>query len=78
MEFPFGFKSDDESSNRGYVLKLNKIFYGLKHASTNGFSCLKKGLEDRDFEQSDIDPCVFYRKDDIIVCYVDNCIIISK
>ena len=39
---------------------------------------MKKWLEDRDYKQSDIDPCVLYRKDSIILCYIDDCIIITK
>ena len=39
---------------------------------------LKKGLLDRNFKPSKIDPCVFFRDDCIVLCYVDDCIIISK
>ena len=35
MELLFDFDPKDESSNRSYVLKLNKIFYGLKQVSKN-------------------------------------------
>ena len=59
-------------------MNLYKSLYGLKQAIKNWVSCLKKGLEDRDLEQLDIDSCIFYRKDDIILCYVDECIIIVK
>ena len=76
MEIPFGFESEDTS--RGYVLKLNKILYGLKQSSVNWFAILKKLFADRYYEQSDIGPCIFYRKDSISLCYVDDCIIITK
>ena len=44
----------------------------------NWFSCLKKGLKDRDFEQSDIDHSVFYRQDAIRLWYIGDCVNIFK
>ena len=38
---------------------------------------LKKGLEDRGFKESVADPCVFLRKDMIVLTYVDDCILLS-
>ena len=38
---------------------------------------LSKGLRDRGFKSSETDPCVFLRKDCIILCY-DDCILVSK
>ncbi len=60
-----------------YVLCLNKLLYGLKQASANWYEMLKKGLMDRGFSPSQVDSCVFIRKDAIILVYVDDCIIIS-
>ena len=41
---------------------------------------LSDGLTNQklNFKASEIDPCVFYRKDCIILTYVDDCIILSK
>ena len=61
-----------------YVLKFNKSLYGLKQGSLNWFEHLRKGLEARDYVQSRVDPCVFLRADSIVLCYVDDCIIIAK
>jgi len=80
MELPYGFAVDgitDENS-KGYVLKLNKSLYGLKQAAYNWFEMLSKGLRDRGFKASETDPCVFLRKDCIVLCYVDDCILITK
>jgi hypothetical protein len=60
------------------VLRLNKSLYGLKQAGHNWFEKLKAGLIDRDFVQSQVDKCVFYRQDCIILTYVDDCIIVGK
>ena len=51
---------------------------GLKQASMNWHSKLKKAFEGRDFMESLSDPCVFISEDMIILVYVDYCILISK
>ncbi len=61
-----------------YVLKLNKSLYGLKQAGYNWFKKHYEGLEVQDFIQSQVDKCVFFRKDCIIHTYVDDCIILAK
>ena len=37
----------------------------------------KTGLENRSYRQSQDYPCVFYRKDSVILTYVDDCVILS-
>ena len=81
MELPTGMDIDgDPESHKKYCLRLKKSLYGLKQAGANWFECLKKGLmgEGRDFIQSNVDPCVFYKEDTVMMVYVDDCIIISK
>ena len=40
---------------------------------------LIQGHSDREFEQqSEIDPCVFFRKDAIVIISVDDCVIFSN
>ena len=75
MELPFGFDCD---GSRSYVLKLNKSLYGLKNSSRNWFQHLTSGLKTRGFIPSQVDPCILYREDCIILVYVDDCIIFSK
>ena len=75
MELPYGF----EYGYRGqYVLKLKKNLYGLAGASYNWFQKLTEGLESEGFQKSEIDQCVFLRKDCIILVYVDDMIALSK
>ena len=78
MELPMGMSPEDDINRRKYVLRLNKSLYGLKQAGHNWFEKLKAGLIDRDFVQSQVDKCVFYRQDCIILTYVDDCIIVGK
>ncbi len=60
-----------------YVLSLNKSLYGLKQVAFTWLECLKEGLESRDFFQSSVDPCVFYKEGILILVYVDDCTVIS-
>ena len=78
MEIPAGFSNGE--LKRQYVLKLDKNLYGLKNAAFNWFQMLSDGLTNQklNFKASEIDPCVFYRKNYIILTYVDDCIILSK
>jgi hypothetical protein len=59
-------------------LTAEKSFYGLKQAGYNWFEKLCGGLVVQDFIQSQVDKCVFFRKDCIILTYVDDCIILGK
>jgi hypothetical protein len=78
MEIPIGVSVDGIHQNKAYVLRLRKSLYGLKQASSNWYSYLKKGLKDHGFKESQSDPCVFIRKDMIILIYVDDCVLVSK
>jgi len=62
---------------KSYVLRLNKSLNGLKQAGYNWFAKLSNGLQDRCFVQSNIDPCVFFNHNCIVLTYVDDCIIIG-
>ena len=60
-----------------FFLKLVKNVYGLKDAGRTWHEHLKKGLLDRKFYQSLVDPCVFYKDNLILVIYVDDVICFS-
>ena len=60
-----------------WVIKFNKSLHGLKQASSNIFDLLKTGLERRGYHQSQVDPCVFYRNNWVILTSVDDCVIVS-
>ena len=59
-----------------YKMKLIQNLYGLKDAGATWFKHLKQGLLNQNFKQSDVDPCLFYKKDLILITYVDDCILI--
>jgi hypothetical protein len=80
MELPAGVDPVNVSDGDRcrYILKLNKSLYGLKQAGYNWFEKLHEGLITRDFIQSQVDKCVFFWKDCIVLTYVDDCIILRK
>ncbi len=57
---------------------MKKSLYGLKQAGYNWFKKLREGLIAQDFIQSQVNKCVFFRKDCIILTYLDDCIILGK
>ena len=75
MELPYGFRYGKKGQ---YVLRLKKNLYGLADASLNWFKKLTEGLEAEGFVKSDVDQCVFIRKDCVILVYVDDMIAISR
>ena len=80
MELPAGVNLADVSDENHchYVLKLNKSLYELKQAGYNWFEKLHEGLIACDFIQSQVDKCIFFKKDCIILTYVNDCIILGK
>ncbi len=80
MELPAGINPTNVSDGdrHRYVLKLNKSLYGLKQAGYNWFKKLCKGLITCNFIQSQVDKCIFFQKDCIVLTYVDDCIILGK
>jgi hypothetical protein len=61
-------------SGKDLVLLLLKSLYGLKQAPRTFYEKLRDGLLERGFTQSEIDPCLFMKKDFICVVYVDDTI----
>jgi hypothetical protein len=73
MELPLGCTPSDKSDSKDYVLKLVKNLYGLKDTGKTWFEHLKNGLENLGFKLSAVDPCIFYKKNCVILIYVDDC-----
>ena len=75
MELPVGFTVQGRNCGE-YIIKLNKLLYGLKQSGLNWFEKLKQGLLDCDFIQLKVDPCVFISNDTIVLTYVEDCLIL--
>ena len=69
--------SGKDSESRAYVLKLKKCLYGLKQVSLNWFKKLNQGLMDQVFTPLDINPCLYLKKNMVLLTNVNDCIIIS-
>jgi hypothetical protein len=74
LRYPAGF----EHNNDKWALKLKQNLYGLVQASRNWFLKLSAIYERLGFKQSKSDPCLFLRKDMIIVLYTDDCLPYSR
>jgi hypothetical protein len=56
------------------VLLLLKSLYGLNQAPRTLYENLRDGILERRFTQSEIDPCLFMKKNCICVVYVHDTI----
>ena len=55
-----------------YMLKLKRNLYGLKDAGLTWHEHIKKGLIDRGWQQSQVDPCLFVKGTILLTLYVDD------
>jgi hypothetical protein len=69
IHLPRGFSS---SSSRSSCLRLKKSIYGLSVAPRLWFQHLLRALKEEGLVQSKYDPCLLYRKDLMVICYVDD------
>ena len=71
---PRGFKCMMQSmSGEKTILKLKKSQYGLTIAPKLWYDHLRKAINELGFKASSYDQCMLYRKDMILVTYVDDC-----
>jgi hypothetical protein len=74
LRFPAGFEHKKEK----WAPKLKHNLYGLVQVSRNWFLKLSAIYERLGFKQSKSDPCLFLRKDMIIVLYTDDCLLYAR
>ena len=60
---------------RERVIRLKKNLYGLNDAGLERFDQLKESMEDRGILQPQVDPCLWYTEDMILLFYFDSCLI---
>jgi hypothetical protein len=72
------FQARFEHKNEKWALKIKRNLYGLVQASRNWFLKLSAIYERLGFKQSKSDPCLFLRKDMIIVLYTDDCLLYAR
>jgi len=80
MEVPKGVQVEigcTTTHAKEYVLQLIKNLYGQKQAGRVWYLWLTDRLMKAGFQQSKIDPCVFYYQGNILLIYVDDTIILG-
>ena len=75
MKIPPGIKLKGKDK-RNKVLELKKNLYGQKQGSRIWFLHLANKLRKLEYEQSEVDECIFYKGDLIIFFYVDDMILL--
>jgi hypothetical protein len=74
LRLPAGF----EHKNDKWALKLKRNIYGLVQASRNWFLKLSAIYKRLGFKKPKSNPCLFLRKDIIIVLYTDDCLLYAR
>ena len=79
LELPPGY-AQANPGHKNFVMKINKSLYGDRRAANLWYRKLRATLElaKFGFTVSTMDPCLFIRKDCIIVLYVDDAIVFAK
>ena len=75
MKVPTGYKTKRRGPT---VLKIIKPLYGAKQAGRTFYLHIREQLLLRGFEQSCLDPCLFFSPTVVVLIYVDDCIFFSK
>lgn len=75
IHLPRGFYKDDPF--QFVCLRLHRSLYGLKEAPRLFYLHLCDHLLARKMTQSKFDPCLFYGNAVILVCFVDDCILVG-
>ena len=65
-------------SKQDAVVKLVQNVYGLVDASFTWHEHAKKGIEACGFKQSDVNPCLFYKKDILFILYINDAVVLHR
>ena len=73
LELPAMFSDENQNStDAGFVLKLNKSLYGLVQAPRSWYHHLQRGLAKLNFIPLEEDPGMYYGRGMILITYVDD------
>jgi hypothetical protein len=78
MEIPKGIRVDGAEDGEEYVLQLVRNLYGQKQAGRVWYQYLVDGLLEIGFTRSNVDECVFYYKNSVLLVYVDDSILMGS
>ena len=60
-----------------HVLQLIRNIYGQKQAGRVWNKCLEEGMKEVGFTPSDYDPCLYYKRNVVMLIYIDDCLVFS-
>jgi hypothetical protein len=69
--------SPEQVQGENAVLKLIQNVHGLADASLTWHEHLKKGLIAYGFEQDQVDPCLFYKRQELFILFVDDAVCLT-
>ena len=78
LRTPQGVELTQNNNQEQTTLKLEKNLYGLKDAGRTWYEHLTDGLHAMGFRSTESDPCILTQGTNIIILYVDDCIIMSR
>ena len=61
-----------------YVIKLKKSLYGFKQSARSWYNTIATWLDQKGFQTSDADPCLFIHKGTMLFVWVDDIIVMGK
>ena len=73
VQQPRGFVQDPS-----LVLKLRTCLYGMRQSPRYFFGYLSDKLQGQGLRPSELDPCLFYGKDLLVISYIDDLLIYAK
>ena len=76
MEISLGFGVDGFHP-REWVIRIDNKLYGFKYSCLEWFEKLEEGIEDRRLVKSQVDPCVCYKEEMVILFYIYDCLMFS-
>ena len=66
-----------KGGNDDYIMKLKKSLYGLKQSARSWYNTMASWLENKGFQISEADPCLFINNGTILFVWVDDIIVIG-
>ena len=60
-----------------HVLKLIRTIYGQKQAGRVWNKYLDEGMKEMGFTPSDYDPCLYHKRNVVMLIYIDDCLVFS-
>ena len=66
-----------KGGNDEYIMKLKKSLYGLKQSARSWYNTMASWLENKGFQISEADPCLFTNNGTILFVWVDEIIVIG-